>query len=106
MLEAIALLAFVMALAAFLGGRRSAERLDREIESLKAEIARLAKEGMGEPGPDLATGRPSEAGVPSVVGTEATADGPWSRAREGAGTSHDESAAGRESGDGAIDGPV
>ncbi|WP_027994033.1 DUF2339 domain-containing protein [Sinorhizobium meliloti] len=106
MLEAIALLAFVMALAAFLGGRRSAERLDREIESLKSEIARLAKEGMGEPGPDLATGRSSEAGVPSVAGTEATADGPWSRAQEGAGTSHDESAAGRESGDGAIDGPV
>lgn len=62
MLESIALLAFVMALAAFLGGRKTAERLDREIASLKAEIAQLAKEGAGGTTPDLAAAKPTETG--------------------------------------------
>ncbi len=85
MLELIALVAFAMALAAFLGGRRTADRLDAEIESLKAEIARLAKQGPAEVVPDLAASERKEAEAPSAheVGEEA-APGPWSPAREGA----------------------
>jgi len=81
MFELIALVAFILALAAFLGGRRAAERLNAEIESLKAQIAELANEGA----------RPSAAGtlterreIPEGAALdEPSAGGPWSRAREG-----------------------
>ncbi|PDT85326.1 DUF2339 domain-containing protein [Sinorhizobium sp. BJ1] len=85
MLELIALVAFAVALAAFLGGRRTAGRLDAEIESLKAEIARLAQQGPAEVVPELAASERKEAEVPTVpeVGEQAV-QGPWSQAREGA----------------------
>lgn len=74
MLELIALVAFALALAAFLGGRRTAARLDAEISSLKAEIVRLAKQGASEP-----------AGAPAASrAEEGPASGPWSQARQGA----------------------
>jgi uncharacterized membrane protein len=79
MLELIALVAFAMALAAFLGGRRTADRLDTEIANLKAEIARLATpQAPADAVPDpAASARTSELG-------EAAVPGPWSQAREGA----------------------
>ncbi|OHV72294.1 DUF2339 domain-containing protein [Ensifer sp. LCM 4579] len=81
MLELIAVIAFVLALAAFVGGRSAAKRFDAEIADLKAEIARLAK----QQAPNL----PSEAETPSEAmdrpePEEAPAAGPWSQAREGA----------------------
>lgn len=81
MFELIALVAFILALAAYLGGRRAAERLDAEIESLKAQIAVLAKEGPQTSAPDTLTERREtpEAAAPE----ELPAGGPWSRAREG-----------------------
>ncbi len=79
MLEVIALLAFVMALTAFLRGRNTAERLDAEIEALKAEIARLAEQRVAEPAPDLASAGP-EGRTPE----EEPAEGPWSQARQDA----------------------
>lgn len=97
MLESIALLAFVMALAAFLGGRKTAERLDWEIASLKAEIAQLAKEGAGGTTPDLAAAKPTETGFPTAAETDAAAHGPWSGAREDARIAAGESAAEVES---------
>ncbi|PST25409.1 DUF2339 domain-containing protein [Mesorhizobium plurifarium] len=90
MLEAIALLAFVMALAAFLGGRRTAERLEGEIESLKTEIARLAREGAAAPAEDLASATPPEIDVTAAAESEAKADGPWARARQDARAAADE----------------
>ncbi|OAP40626.1 hypothetical protein AU381_01580 [Sinorhizobium glycinis] len=85
MLELIALVAFAMALAAFLGGRRTADRLDAEIESLKAQIARLAKQGVVEEASDLASADRNEVEVPAApVVEEEAAPGPWSQAREGA----------------------
>jgi uncharacterized membrane protein len=80
MLEVIALLAFVMALAAFLRGRNTAERLDAEIESLKVEIARLAEQRVAEPPADLAPAKPEDA----TPGVAEPAEGPWSQARRGA----------------------
>ncbi|WP_034883142.1 putative membrane protein [Ensifer sp. WSM1721] len=85
MFEVIALLAFVMALTAFLRGRNTAERLDAEIETLKAEIARLAERRVAEPAPDLASAGP-EGRTPE----EEPAEGPWSQARQGARISSDE----------------
>ncbi|MGN7753884.1 DUF2339 domain-containing protein [Sinorhizobium sp. 22678] len=96
MLEAIALLAFVMALAAFLGGRRTAERLDREIESLKAEIARLGRESTEQGSPDIESVR-TEADVAKAAEPEAMADGPWARARQDAHTVADETRGAAES---------
>ncbi|APG83920.1 DUF2339 domain-containing protein [Sinorhizobium americanum] len=85
MLELIALVAFVLALAAFLGGRRTADRLDAEIESLKAEIARLATQAPEEvaPHPEASARTEAEAATVPEVGEEAV-QGPWSQAREGA----------------------
>ncbi|ASY62193.1 hypothetical protein SJ05684_c07300 [Sinorhizobium sojae CCBAU 05684] len=81
MLEILSVVAFVLALAAFLGGRRTAERLDAEIVSLKAEIARLAKKET--PGLPSVAEDPSDAPAGSEP-EEALAAGPWSQAREGA----------------------
>ncbi|ACP24636.1 hypothetical protein NGR_c08450 [Sinorhizobium fredii NGR234] len=86
MLELIALVAFAMALAAFLGGRRNADRLDAEIESLKAEIARLATRAAEDVVPDTAASARKEAEAlptPPEIAEEAV-HGPWSQAREGA----------------------
>ncbi|QFI65597.1 DUF2339 domain-containing protein [Sinorhizobium alkalisoli] len=81
MLELIAIVAFILALAAFLGGRGAAKRFDAEITDLKAEIARLAKR--------QATDLPSEAERPLEAADETEPEeappaGPWSQAREGA----------------------
>ncbi|MCA1403325.1 DUF2339 domain-containing protein [Ensifer sp. IC3342] len=84
MLEVIAFVAFAMALAAFLGGRKTAERLENEINSLKVEIARLSgRQTAAEPAPSLAA---DEAQAPEAIAIEDEGkDGPWSRAaREGA----------------------
>lgn len=84
MLEVIAFVAFAMALAAFLGGRKTAERLENEINSLKVEIARLSeRQTAAEPAPSLA----DEAQAAEAVAIEDEGkDGPWSRAaREGSG---------------------
>ncbi|MDK1375515.1 MULTISPECIES: DUF2339 domain-containing protein [unclassified Sinorhizobium] len=84
MLEVIAFVAFAMALAAFLGGRRTAERLENEINSLKVEIARLSeRRTAAEPASPQAT---DEAQAPETTAIEDEGkDGPWSRAgREGA----------------------
>ncbi|MBP1882833.1 DUF2339 domain-containing protein [Sinorhizobium mexicanum] len=84
MLEVIAFVAFAMALAAFLGGRRAAERLENEINSLKVEIARLnERRTAAEPAPPQAA---DEAQAPETTAIEDEGkDGPWSRAaREGA----------------------
>ncbi|WP_037430595.1 DUF2339 domain-containing protein, partial [Sinorhizobium fredii] len=84
MLELIALVAFAMALAAFLSGRRNADRLDAEIESLKAEIARLATRA-AEDVPDHAASARTETEAPTSPEIEEEAvQGPWSQAREGA----------------------
>ncbi|WEX87620.1 DUF2339 domain-containing protein [Sinorhizobium garamanticum] len=84
MLEIIAFVAFAMALAAFLGGRKTAERLANEINSLKVEIARLSeRQTAAEPAPSQAA---DEAQAPdaTAAGGEGKV-GPWSRtAREGA----------------------
>ncbi|THK39735.1 DUF2339 domain-containing protein [Ensifer sp. MPMI2T] len=84
MLEVIAFVAFAMALAAFLGGRKTAERLANEINSLKVEIARLSeRQTAAEPAPSQAA---DEAQAPETVASEDEGkEGPWSRAaREGA----------------------
>jgi uncharacterized membrane protein len=93
MLELIALVAFALALAAFLGGRRTANRLDAEIASLKAEIARLTKERAAETAPGLPSDMREAAGAPAAPeAEEAPAAGPWSKAREGARIFSDEAA--------------
>ena len=83
MLELIALVAFAMALAAFLGGRRTADRLDTEIESLKAEIARLAAQAPADAIPDPTASARKDAGVPaaSEVGESSVATRPVARER-------------------------
>ena len=83
MFEAIALLAFAMALVAFLRGRNTAERLDAEIESLKAEIARQARQRVAEPAAEIAPPEVAEA-APEAVPQQEPAEGPWSQARQGA----------------------
>lgn len=84
MFEVFAFVAFVLALAAFVGGRRTAERLEAELAALKAEVARLtapAGEGVGAGATteELATASelPAEAEKVESVGLSA-------EAREGA----------------------
>ncbi|WEX78444.1 DUF2339 domain-containing protein [Sinorhizobium numidicum] len=84
MLEVIAFVAFAMALAAFLGGRKTAERLGAEIESLKAEIARLREFSTNEPAIPPASSKAEETEVPAPAAEEVVEKGPWSREREGA----------------------
>ncbi len=45
MIELIAFAAFVLGLVAFLNGRKTAERLDQEIEALKVELKRVEARG-------------------------------------------------------------
>lgn len=80
MFELIALVAFILALAAYLGGRRAAERLNAEVESLKAQIAGLANEGAQTSAAETLTERRE---TPEAAAPLESAGGPWSRAREG-----------------------
>ncbi|WP_173510421.1 DUF2339 domain-containing protein [Sinorhizobium psoraleae] len=101
MLEVIAFVAFAMALAAFLGGRKTAERLEAEIISLRAEIARLSERQTAvEPAPS----RADEAQAPGTIEVEDEGkEGPWSRAARGA---HEEAGAQEQAEDGGRDGQV
>ncbi|MBB4185068.1 putative membrane protein [Sinorhizobium terangae] len=84
MLEVIAFVAFAMALAAFLGGRKTAERLENEINSLKAEIARLSER---QTAPESAPSQAAEEAqaTEAIASEDEGKEGPWSRAaREGA----------------------
>ncbi|MBP2235081.1 putative membrane protein [Sinorhizobium kostiense] len=83
MFELIALVAFILALAAYLGGRRAAQRLNAEIESLKAQIAELANEGARTAAADTLAERRETPEAAALE--EPSAGGPWSRAREGEG---------------------
>ncbi|MEI2297523.1 DUF2339 domain-containing protein [Ensifer sp. MJa1] len=67
MFELIAFGAFILALAAYLGGRRTAERMERELAALRAEVAQL-KAPNGEGAQSAATAdelavAPVEAGM-------------------------------------------
>ncbi|OCO98177.1 MULTISPECIES: DUF2339 domain-containing protein [unclassified Ensifer] len=98
MFEIFAFVAFILALSAFLGGRRTAERLAAEIAALKAEIARLntsTSEGLG---PEAATENVAPTALPVEAemadeGVIATSDG----AREGARIFSDATASEEES---------
>jgi uncharacterized membrane protein len=65
MIEVIAFVAFALALVAFLNGRKTAERLDLEIEALKEELKRL--EARGD------TPKAALDGAPAIPSTEASA---------------------------------
>ncbi|MDK1489010.1 DUF2339 domain-containing protein [Sinorhizobium sp. 7-81] len=104
MLEVIAFVAFAMALAAFLGGRKTAERLEAEIASLRAEIARLGeRQTVAEPAPS----RTIEAQAPDTIEVEDEGkEGPWSRAREGARIASGDAGAQEQAEDGGGDGQI
>ncbi len=88
MIELIALVAFALALSAFLNGRKTRERLDSEVAALKKEIARLgATSGLTPAADDIApeqaaavADRSAEAAIDDDEGVE-TLSAP---AREGA----------------------
>ncbi|KQW44539.1 MULTISPECIES: DUF2339 domain-containing protein [unclassified Ensifer] len=88
MIEVIALVAFVLALSAFFGGRKTAERLDSEVAALKKEIARLtAAAGLAAPEGDIASEQAaalSERSADAVTDDDEGVDGLSASAREGA----------------------
>lgn len=86
MFELFAFLAFILALSAFAGGRKTAERLGAEISALKAEVAKL-KTSSGEGVQAEATTEELAAAPESPVEPETveeTAIGLTAGAREGA----------------------
>lgn len=86
MFELFAFLAFILALSAFAGGRKAAERLGAEISALKAEVAKL-KTSSGEGVQAEATTEELAAAPESPVEPETveeTAIGLTAGAREGA----------------------
>lgn len=74
MIELIALGAFVLALSAFLNGRKTSERLDSEVAALKKEIARLIEPG-GLAAPTGETAQSQAAPVLQGVAETGIADG-------------------------------
>ncbi|WEZ83933.1 DUF2339 domain-containing protein [Rhizobium sp. 32-5/1] len=74
MIEVIAFVAFALALVAFLNGRKTAERIDLEIETLKEELKRL--EARGD------TPKAALDGAPVIPSTEASAGGSAAPASE------------------------
>ena len=68
MIEVIAFAAFVLGLVAFLNGRKTAERLDQEIEALKVELKRV--EARGE------TPKAALDEVPALAAAEASSGDP------------------------------
>lgn len=84
MIEVIAFVALALAFAAFLGGRKTAERLDVEVAALKKEIARLtAAAGVTPPEIGAAVAQAVDVAELSVEDAEAI-EGLTASAREGA----------------------
>lgn len=67
MLEVIAFVAFGLALAALLNGRKTTERLDAEITALKEQVAQLQALPPGIPAADVAIEAATEPEVPEAV---------------------------------------
>ncbi|KOF22819.1 membrane protein [Ensifer adhaerens] len=88
MIEVIALVAFALALSAFFGGRKTAERLDAEVAVLKKEIARLtATAGLAPPEGDVASEQAAgiaERSADVAIDDDEGVEGPSASAREGA----------------------
>ncbi|WP_457582716.1 DUF2339 domain-containing protein [Ensifer canadensis] len=88
MIEVIALVAFALALSAFFGGRKTAERLDSEVAALKKEIARLtAAGGLAPPEGDIGSEQAavlSERSVDAEIDDDEGVERLSASAREGA----------------------
>ncbi|RDL52364.1 hypothetical protein BLJAPNOD_03523 [Ensifer sp. M14] len=88
MIELIALVAFALALSAFLNGRKTRERLDSEVAALKKEIARLTETGgvaapIGDVAQEQAAAVSQRDGEAAIDDDEGV-DGLSASAREGA----------------------
>ncbi len=87
MIELIALVAFALALSAFVRGRQTAERLDSEVTALKKEIARLSASGLAPSDGAVASLEPAanaDAAAETTIEDDESVEGLPASAREGA----------------------